>query len=83
MLINLTAQISNALHWDFAVPRNAVTAQVDGGLVTLRGTVDRPYQRASAEADVLRLAGVQGVRNEIKVRPLDQIDLAEMGVRSL
>lgn len=67
--MQLTAEVENALHWDFSIPRHAVTAEVKGGWVTLRGTVERPYQKSSAEADVRRLAGVIGVKNEIVVRP--------------
>lgn len=67
MSAQLSSEVRNALHWNFAIPRHAVTAHVDGGWVTLRGTVERSYQKSSAEADVLRLAGVQGVTNEIVV----------------
>jgi osmotically-inducible protein OsmY len=63
--------VANALHWDLAVPRHSVTAEVDGGWVTLHGVVERAYQKSCAEADVRRVAGVVGVRNEIAVRPID------------
>lgn len=70
MSTQLNTQVRNALHWDFAIPRDAVMVEVADGWVTLRGTVDRTYQRESAEADVLRLAGVLGVTNNIIVRPM-------------
>ena len=61
--------ITNALFWDYAVPRNRVTANiVEGGWVILRGEVAVAYQKSCAEADVRRLNGVLGVRNEIAVR---------------
>jgi osmotically-inducible protein OsmY len=45
-----------------------VRAEVSDGLVTLYGVVERAYQRSCAEASVLRVPGVIGVRNEIAVR---------------
>jgi osmotically-inducible protein OsmY len=59
--------VANALHWDFAVPRNRVVAQCDGGWVTLIGDVERDYQRSAAEADARRVEGVRGVTNAITV----------------
>ena len=59
--------VANALYWDFALPRHRVVASCDGDWVTLSGTVERAYQRSSAEADVLRVAGVRGVTNAITV----------------
>jgi osmotically-inducible protein OsmY len=64
---DLRADIANALHWDLAIPRYRVTAEVDHGLVTLQGVVERAYQRSYAEAIVLRVPGVIGVKNEIAV----------------
>ncbi len=69
MQAQLSAEVANALHWDFSIPRHTVTAEVSGGWVILRGTVERTYQKSGAEADVRRLAGVIGVKNEIVVRP--------------
>jgi osmotically-inducible protein OsmY len=66
-MTDLRAEVANALHWDLAIPRYRVTADVDRGLVTLRGVVERAYQRSCAEAIVRRVPGVTGVRNEIAV----------------
>ena len=66
---NLHNAIANALFWDLAVPRHRVTADVvEGGWVILKGVVERAYQKSCAEADVRRVKGVLGVRNEIAVR---------------
>ena len=67
VMADLRAEIANALYWDLAIPRYRVTAEVDHGLVTLQGVVERAYQRSCAEAIVLRVPGVIGVRNEIAV----------------
>ena len=64
---DLRAEVANALYWDLAIPRYRVTVQVDGGLVTLQGNVDRAYQRSVAEAIVRRVPGVMSVKNNIAV----------------
>ena len=66
-MADIENEVANALHWDLAVPRHRVIAQVRNGLVTLRGVVERAYQKASAEAAVRRVPGVIDVRNEIAV----------------
>jgi osmotically-inducible protein OsmY len=43
--------------------------EVDGGTVSLIGTVTSPARRARAEEVVARVAGVVGVRDYIKVEP--------------
>ena len=65
---NIHEQVLNALHWDLAVPRGHLVVKVDAVWVTLSGEVDLPYQKSCAEADVLKVDGVLGVRNEIAVR---------------
>jgi hypothetical protein len=67
-MLDIRAEVANALHWDIAIPRHRVTAEVDGGRVTLQGAVEWAYQRSLAEADVRRVPGVTGVENEIAVR---------------
>jgi osmotically-inducible protein OsmY len=48
---------------------DAIKVVVDGGWVTLSGTVEWNYQKQEAERAVRRLAGVLGVENTIAVRP--------------
>ncbi len=64
---NLRDDVMNALYWDLAIPQYRVSVEVDRGLVTLRGKVERGYQSACAESDTRRVPGVLGVRNEIAV----------------
>ena len=68
---NVHVEVANALHWAFAIPRHRVTAEVDHGVVTLHGNVERAYQRSHAEAVVRRVSGVTGVKNKIFVRPAE------------
>ena len=60
-------RVLNALHWDFAVPRDRLKVDVEDGRVTLSGMVDLPYQRACAEFDVRNVPGVVGVVNHIRL----------------
>jgi osmotically-inducible protein OsmY len=60
-------RVLNALHWDFAVPRNRLRVEVENGRVTLSGIVDLPYQRTCAEFDVRNVPGVVGVVNQIRL----------------
>ena len=66
-MADLDAEVGNALHWNFAIPRHRVTAEVKRGVVTLKGLVDWAYQKSCAEATVWRVSGVTDVRNEISV----------------
>jgi len=71
-MVDIQVEVANALHWDLAIPRHRVTAKVDGGWVTLQGVVERSYQRSCAEADVRRVPGVTGIKNEIAVRAAEE-----------
>lgn len=62
--------VTNALNWDVAVPKDAITATVEKGWVTLRGDVDWQYQKEAAGDDVKRLVGVKGVNNYIRLTPI-------------
>ncbi len=70
-MLDIRAEVANALYWDVAIPRHWVTAEVDGSRVTLQGAVEWAYQRSLAEADVRRVPGVTSVKNEIAVRGAD------------
>lgn len=63
----IAAEARNAIFWDLAVPRDRVSVHCDHGWLTLTGSVERPYQRSAAEADVWRVPGVLGVTNAIAV----------------
>ena len=65
-MADIRAEVANALHWNLAIPPHRVTAELNGGVVTLRGVVEWDYQKSCAEATVRRVPGVIGVRNEIE-----------------
>ena len=68
-MLDLHARVANALYWNLAIPRNRIHVDVDGDRVTLRGVVERTYEKSCAEALAQSVPGVGGVRNEIVVRP--------------
>jgi hyperosmotically inducible protein len=60
-------------HWKAAVAANHwgnqhIDADVKNGVITLKGDVDRPAQRAAMEKTASSLPGVQQVVNEIDVK---------------
>jgi len=63
----IAQRASDILDWNVLVPANAIEVQVENGWITLSGTVDWHYERAAAEDDVRKLAGVQGVTNNIVI----------------
>lgn len=70
--VAIASRAANVLDWDATVPKDAVKVKVDGGIVTLSGQVDWQYQRTAAENGIRPLAGVRGVINQIRVKPVIQ-----------
>jgi osmotically-inducible protein OsmY len=60
----------NALQWDVMVPDENIRVKMDHGYITLDGTVDFRYQETAAVDAIRNLAGVKGVNDRIKVRPV-------------
>lgn len=58
----------NALKWHVWVPKDAVKVKVEGGWITLEGTVDYQFQKQEAEDAVQNLTGVIGVSNLINLK---------------
>jgi osmotically-inducible protein OsmY len=63
----IEAAVLDALILDDAVPAYGIDVDVDGGEVTLCGAVDLACERDAAERIALRVPGVSGVRNRLKV----------------
>ena len=66
-MADIHVEVVNALHWSLAIPPHKVMAEVNGGVVTLRGVVDRAYQKSFAEAIARRVPGVVDVKNNIAI----------------
>lgn len=58
-----------ALGWNSNLPRGAIRADASAGWVTLSGEVSWHFQRQDAENCVRDLPGVEGVSNDISLRP--------------
>lgn len=58
-----------ALEWNSVVPKGAVTVTVTNGWLTLNGTVDWQFQRDAAARAVRDLKGVNGVTDNIAIKP--------------
>jgi hyperosmotically inducible protein len=69
--IRTDEEIANAvrsmLKWTVGLPEAAVQVQVEKGWVTLRGEVDRAFQRQVATRTISHMRGVTGVSNLISV----------------
>ncbi|MFZ3341696.1 MAG: BON domain-containing protein [Terriglobales bacterium] len=59
----------NALQWNATLPADKISLTVSRGFVTLKGEVPWQYQKEEAERVVRHLLGVNGVINEIVVKP--------------
>ncbi len=65
---SISQAIQVRFKWSVVIPES-VKAEVRDGYVTLRGAVDRYYQRREAERVVRDVKGVKGVVNDIVVTP--------------
>ena len=76
---DIAMAVRNALEWDALVNNERIQSTVSDGWVTLEGDVDFWREREDAERAILRLAGVVGVVNKIKIqeRPVDPEEIRE------
>lgn len=66
---DIARAVANALEWTALVPEERIRVTVEDGKVTLQGSVDFNFQRVEAERQVMQLAGVKGLRNDITITP--------------
>jgi len=60
--------VEDALFYDPRLSAFDVTVAVEGGFVTLRGSVDNVKAKRAAERDALNTVGVHGVTNRIRIQ---------------
>ena len=67
--VQLTQQIRKVVVGDDALSMNAHNVKIisANGIVTLRGPVDSPQEKAKIEAAAAQAAGAKNVRNELEV----------------
>lgn len=70
--LQLKHDVEQELAWDPRVNAAHVRVAVDGGAVTLLGTVDNLVERSAAEAATKRVAGVRAVAQELAVNVLSK-----------
>lgn len=61
--------VLSELKWDTRVDEAEVGVEVDGGIVTLTGTVNSWAKRMAAQEAAHRVGGVRDVANDIQVKP--------------
>lgn len=76
----IASEIVNAYKNDYAFPEDKVKAKVENGWVTLTGEVNWNYQKDNAKSSIIRLGGVKGVVNDIKISPSIAEDVEKMDV---
>jgi osmotically-inducible protein OsmY len=82
----IRTDVIDELKWDPQVQANEIGVSVKDGVVTLTGWVDSYLKKWRAEEDVLRLAGVKAVANDIEVKLATErtdSDIAAAAVRGL
>lgn len=67
----LQANLSTAMSWEPHLPGSDIEVSVQGGWVTLNGSVDAYWKKLRAEEIATTLTGVLGVTNELAVVPSD------------
>ncbi|MEE6257162.1 BON domain-containing protein [Plantactinospora sonchi] len=75
---DIATAASRALEWDADVPVEKLDVTVANAWLTLRGEVEKGFQKRAAERAVRRLTGVRGVTNLIAVRPVGVAPGAEL-----
>jgi len=65
----LQRDVQDELKWEPSVTASEIGVAVNGGTVTLSGTVPTFAEKEAAERAVRRVAGVKAVAEEIQVRP--------------
>ncbi len=66
---NIAASVENLLEWSATLPAGVIKVMVEGGWVTLSGTVDWKFQKQSAADSIRHLMGVVGVSDQITIKP--------------
>jgi len=65
---DLAAAVLGALRWDAEIPTGILDVTVSQGWVTLKGEVERGFQKRAALRTICRLSGVKGINNLMMVK---------------
>jgi len=59
----------NVLAWNVSIPKDSIKLEVQDAIVTLSGVVDWDYQRRAAKRAIEGMPSVEGVFNQITLKP--------------
>ncbi len=68
--VDIARAAENVLDWNTLVPPNRVKIMVQGGTITLEGSVDSWAQKVAAEKAMHTLTGIKGINDRISVKPV-------------
>jgi osmotically-inducible protein OsmY len=79
---DIAAAVENLLEWTSPVPAGAVQVRVEGGWVTLTGTVGWQYQKRATADSIRNLMGVVGVDDQVGVQPTQPEILVQAAIEA-
>lgn len=77
------AELVEALRWDIVLGPNCIGINVQGGIVTLTGSIDAYTSKWAAEEAAYRVRGVRAVVNDIVVDPFSTGQQRSLAVATL
>jgi osmotically-inducible protein OsmY len=86
--IELRKDVLDELEWDPSIDARTIGVAIEGGIIALTGHVDSYAAKTNADRIVKRVHGVQGVANDLDVKPpvtfeRDDVDIARSAVNAL
>src|SRR5262245_10559657 len=78
----LSASVSEELHWDPKLDSDTIAVSADEGVVTLRGTVGSFHEKRHAKKAVERVKGVLEVKNRLNVRLMTEQTREDAEIRA-
>lgn len=86
--IDLRKDVLDELEWDPSIDARTIGVAVEDGIIALTGHVGSYADKTNADKIVKRVHGVQGVANDLEVKPLmsyerDDVDIARSAVNAL
>ncbi len=79
---DIAASVENLLEWSATLPAGVIKVMVEGGWVTLSGTVDWKFQKQTAADSVRHLMGVVGVSDQITIKPSVSVTVVKSDIEA-
>lgn len=86
--IDLRKDVLDELEWDPSIDARTIGVAIESGIIALTGHVGSYADKTNAEKIVKRVFGVEGVANDLEVKPptsleRDDVDIARSAVNAL